>query len=64
MGELRALSSAYALSTSDVLIDARLLEHWQAPIDELYAELMRRHHWAINGAQAYVAQLRRVLRVR
>ena len=62
VGELRALSSAYELNPSDVLIDARLVEHWQAPLDELYAELIRRHYWATGGAHAYVARLRRALR--
>jgi hypothetical protein len=64
VGDLRALSSAYELNPSDVLIDARLVEHWQAPPVELYAELMRRHHWASGVAQIYAAQLRGAVQTR
>jgi hypothetical protein len=58
---LSRLSSEYELAPSDVLIDARLVEHWQSPEVELREELGRRHEWTEDRAARFVADLRKAL---
>jgi hypothetical protein len=50
------------LARSDVLIDARLVERWQAPEAELQDELSRRHEWPADRTARYLTDLRRTLR--
>jgi hypothetical protein len=59
VSRLRAL---YELASSEVLIDARLVQHWQAPEAELQDELGRRHGWPGDRAANYLADLRHALR--
>jgi hypothetical protein len=56
------LSVRYELPASEVLIDARLVERWQAPEAELQDELSRRHEWPGDQAARYLSDLRRALR--
>ena len=59
--DVSSLSVRYQLMESAVLIDARLVELWQAPEAELEDELSRRHEWSGDQAVRYVADLRRAL---
>jgi hypothetical protein len=57
--DVGSLSVRYELAESEVLIDARLVELWQAPEPELQDELSRRHHWSGDRAVRHLADLRR-----
>jgi hypothetical protein len=59
--DVSRLRVLYELASSEVLIDARLVEHWQAPEAELQDELGRRHGWPGDRAAHYLADLRRAL---
>ena len=58
---VRSLSVEYALAASEILIDARLVAHWQAPEAELEAEFSRRHDWPVDRAARYLIDLRQAL---
>jgi hypothetical protein len=59
--DVDALAVRYELQRSDVLIDARLFERWQAPEAELREEFMRRHLWPRDLAGQYLTELRHAL---
>jgi hypothetical protein len=60
--DVSRLRVQYELASSEVLIDARLLERWLAPEAELQDELGRRHGWPGDRAANYLADLRHALR--
>jgi hypothetical protein len=59
--DVSTLSLRYEVARSDVLIDARLVEHWQAPEPELREELSRRHQWPRDRGARYLLDLRHAL---
>jgi hypothetical protein len=55
------LSAEYELAQSEIRIDARLMEHWQAAEAELHEELMRRHNWTADRAARFASDVRQAL---
>jgi hypothetical protein len=60
---LDRLAVEYQLARSAVIIDARLVERWEAPEIAQQDELSRRHQWPADRAAHYLDDLRRAFRL-